>query len=82
MDWTFANRLSYYAIMRTYLRLLRYLRPHAGLLAISLVLMVAFAIVDGFSIVILVPFLQVLFGGPTEGAVTPLPADSGVFDRA
>jgi subfamily B ATP-binding cassette protein MsbA len=68
--------------MRTYLRLLRYLRPHAGLLAISLVLMVAFAIVDGFSIVILVPFLQVLFGGPTEGAVTPLPADAGVFDRA
>ena len=66
--------------MRTYLRLLRYLRPHAGLLAISLVLMIAFAIVDGFSIVILVPFLQVLFGGPTEPP-EPLPADAGAFSR-
>lgn len=68
--------------MRTYLRLLRYLRPHAGLLTVSLSLMVAFAIVDGFSIVVLVPFLQVLFGGPSEGAVAALPADAGVFDRA
>ena len=66
--------------MRTYLRLLRYLRPHAGLLGISLVLMIAFAIVEGFSIVILVPFLQVLFGGPTEPP-EPLPADATFFGR-
>jgi subfamily B ATP-binding cassette protein MsbA len=67
--------------MRTYLRLLRYLRPHAGLLAASLALMIAFALVDGFSIVILVPFLQVLFGGPSEAAA-PVPADAGLFARA
>ncbi|HET6617645.1 MAG TPA: ABC transporter transmembrane domain-containing protein [Gemmatimonadota bacterium] len=67
--------------MRTYLRLLRYLRPHAGLLAASLALMVAFALVDGFSIVILIPFLQVLFGGPSE-APAAVPADAGLFARA
>src|SRR5512134_2656670 len=78
MDGLSANRLSY-AIMRTYLRLLRYLRPHAGPLALAL--MVAYALVDGFSIVILVPFLQVLFGGPSE-AVVPLPAGAGLLDRA
>ena len=80
MDGLSAKRLSY-AIMRTYLRLLRYLRPHAGLLSVSLALMVAFALVDGFSIIILIPFLQVLFGGPSE-AVAPLPAGAGVLDRA
>ncbi len=51
--------------MRTYLRVLGYLRPHAGLLGLSFVLMMAFALVDGFSIVLLIPFLQVLFGAET-----------------
>jgi subfamily B ATP-binding cassette protein MsbA len=68
--------------MRTYLRLLRYLRPHAGLLATSLALMVAFALVDGFSIVILIPFLQVLFGGPSDGVEAAVPPDGGLFARA
>lgn len=59
--------------MRTYLRLLGYLRPHAGLLGISFALMVLYALVDGFSIVVLIPFLQVLFGGPSAEAAGPPP---------
>lgn len=59
--------------MRTYLRMLGYLRPHAGLLGLSFLFMVAFALVDGFSIIVLIPFLQVLFGGPSA-PVPPLPA--------
>ncbi len=68
--------------MRTYLRLLRYLRPHAGLLGLSFVLMVAFALVDGFSVVVLIPFLQVLFGARAAGPA-PAPAATGsLLDRA
>ena len=59
--------------MRTYLRMLSYLRPHAPLLGLSFALMVVFALVDGFSIVVLIPFLQVLFGGPSPEAALPAP---------
>ena len=67
--------------MGTYFRLLRYLRPHAGLLGASFALMVAYALIDGFSIVILIPFLQVLFGGPSDAAAPSLPPD-GLLERA
>ena len=62
--------------MRTYLRLLRYLKPYPGLLAAAFACMVAFAIVDGFSIVLLIPFLRVLFrGGDVTAAMPPTPDD-------
>ncbi len=59
--------------MKTYLRMLGYLRPHVGLLGLSFLLMVLFALVDGFSIVVLIPFLQVLFGGPSATTVPVAP---------
>ncbi|MGH7587855.1 MAG: ABC transporter ATP-binding protein [Gemmatimonadota bacterium] len=67
-----SGEFNIFVAMRTYLRVLGYLRPHAGLLSLSFLLMIAFALVDGFSIVLLIPFLQVLFGGP-DTAVPPTP---------
>ncbi len=62
--------------MRTFFRLLGWLRPYPGLLAASFLFMIAFAIVDGFSIVLLIPFLRVLFrGGSLTEAVPPVPDD-------
>lgn len=62
--------------MRTFLRLLGWLKPYPGILAASFAVMVAFAIVDGFSIVLLIPFLRVLFrGGSIAEAVPPTPDD-------
>ena len=44
-----------------------------ALLGLSFLLMVLFALVDGFSIVVLIPFLQVLFGGPSATTVPVAP---------
>ena len=66
------GEFNIFVSMRTYLRVLGYLRPHAGLLGLSFLLMILFALVDGFSIVLLIPFLQVLFGGP-QSAIPPAP---------
>jgi len=49
--------------MSTYLRILRYVRPHKGLLALSVLAMVANAVLDAFSLTLLAPFLKVLFSG-------------------
>ena len=58
--------------MKLYLRILGYLRPHGGVLAASTAATFVFAALDAFSLVLIIPFLQVLFGapGPTvaEGA--------------
>jgi subfamily B ATP-binding cassette protein MsbA len=56
--------------MKIYLRVLRYLRPHAGLFAISVVAMIVFAALDAFSFTLLIPFLHVLFSAG-NGAATP-----------
>ena len=61
-------------------RLLGYLRPYKWLLALSMVLMAAYAVVNGFSIVALIPFLQVLFGD-AEAAAVPLAAPAGPIAR-
>jgi subfamily B ATP-binding cassette protein MsbA len=58
--------------MSLYLRILRYLRPHAGIFGISIACMVVFAALDTFSFTLLIPFLNVLFGlgkvgGPALG---------------
>jgi len=46
----------------SYTRLFRYVGPFTGLLLGSIVLMVVSAVLDAFSLVLLIPFLQSLFG--------------------
>lgn len=59
--------------MRRYLRILRYLRPHLGLFLLAVVSTFAFAGLDAFTFVLLIPFIEALFlpegGGVTRGAV-------------
>ena len=55
--------------MRTELRLLRLTRPYRGLLALGLVTTFLASLLDGFTLVILIPLLKHLFG--TTGALTP-----------
>jgi ATP-binding cassette, subfamily B, bacterial MsbA len=47
--------------MRTYFRIIRYLRPHLGLFFVSVLAMTVFAALDAFSFTLLIPFLDVLF---------------------
>jgi subfamily B ATP-binding cassette protein MsbA len=49
--------------MSVYLRILRYLRPHAGVFGLSVGAMVVYAALDAFSFTLLIPFLSVLFKG-------------------
>jgi subfamily B ATP-binding cassette protein MsbA len=49
--------------MNLYVRILRYLRPHFGLFAVSIAAMTVFAALDAFSFTLLIPFLDVLFQG-------------------
>ncbi|MBW3628785.1 MAG: ABC transporter ATP-binding protein/permease [Gemmatimonadetes bacterium] len=49
--------------MRLYLRILGYLRPHAGLFAVTVLAMTVYAALDAFSFTLLIPFLDVLFSG-------------------
>ena len=62
--------------MRLYLRLLRYLRPYRGVFTLSLGLMVIASLLDGFSMILLIPFLRTLFGMETV-----LPGAGGAIDR-
>ena len=54
--------------MKLYLRILGYLRPHGGVLAASTAATFVFAALDAFSLVLIIPFLQVLFGAPGPAA--------------
>jgi ATP-binding cassette, subfamily B, bacterial MsbA len=56
------------------LRITSYLRPHISAFAVAVVAMVVFAILNAFSFVLLIPFLEALFGG---GSPT---AESGAVD--
>ena len=47
--------------MRLYLRILGYLRPHAGVFLLSIAAMIVFAALDVSSFILLAPFLAVLF---------------------
>jgi ABC-type multidrug transport system fused ATPase/permease subunit len=49
--------------MSVYLRILRYLRPHAAVFLLSVAAMVVYAALDAFSFTLLIPFLGVLFKG-------------------
>ncbi len=66
--------------MRIYGRLLRYVLAYPGLLAASLGAMIAFALVDGFSIMLLIPFLRILFRGGDVVAEAPA-APQDTFGR-
>lgn len=69
--------------MRSYLRLLGYLRPYRGRLAAALACMVVYAAMSAISLGLIAPFMKVLFerGGP-EGAApattTTAPAVPGL----
>jgi subfamily B ATP-binding cassette protein MsbA len=49
--------------MKLYLRILRYVRPHLALFSWAIVAMTVFAALDAFSFTLLIPFLNLLFGG-------------------
>jgi subfamily B ATP-binding cassette protein MsbA len=53
--------------MELYLRLLRYLWPHRVLSALSFVIMIGYAFLDGLSWVMFLPFLRILFGETPRG---------------
>ena len=49
--------------MKLYLRILRYVRPHLALFAWAILAMTVYAALDAFSFTLLIPFLNLLFGG-------------------
>lgn len=53
--------------MALYLRILRYLRPHLGWFLLAVVATLAFAGLDAFAYVLLIPFVRALFGGDASG---------------
>src|SRR5262245_52173075 len=65
--------------MRTYLRLLGYLRPYRARLLGAIVCMVIYAITTTASLGLVSPFMKVLFERPAIGAqaATPAPAAAG-----
>lgn len=66
--------------MKLYLRILGYIRPYKGLFALAVVAMGLYGALDAFSFALLIPFLDVLFGGggATEGASAIADGDSPV----
>ena len=54
--------------MKLYLRILGFLRPHAGVFLLSILAMVIFAALDVSSFILLAPFLAVLFRSEMAGA--------------
>lgn len=57
--------------MNLYLRILRYVRPHAGLFVLGVVCMAISAGLDALAYAMLTPFLNVLFKGDTQTVLTP-----------
>jgi ATP-binding cassette, subfamily B, bacterial MsbA len=52
-----------FPMLRLYGRLLRFLRPHAGLFAGSVILMAGFAAFSGVSLALIVPFTEIVLSG-------------------
>lgn len=64
--------------MKLYLRILRYLRPYVGLLAVAILGMITFSALDALSFTLLIPFLNVLFhGGDSALAAAELFGSTG-----
>ena len=57
-----------------YLRILRYLRPHLGVFLVAVGATFAFAGLDAFTYVLLIPFVGALFG---ESDASDLPGGGG-----
>ena len=55
--------------MKNYLRILRYLGPHSGTFALAFAATFAFAGLDAFAYVLLIPFVSVLFGEGSSGSI-------------
>ncbi len=53
--------------MKLYARILGKLRPHLGVLALTAGAMLCFAVLDAFSLALLIPFLATLFETPGSG---------------
>ena len=53
--------------MKLYLRILAYLRPHAGVFTAAVVSTFAFAALDASAFLLLIPFVETLFGGQGAG---------------
>ncbi len=53
--------------MKLYLRLVRYLWPHRSLSVLAFVIMILYALLDGVSWVMCIPFLRILFGQTPTG---------------
>ena len=51
--------------MRVYARLVRYLRPYRAIFILSVVAMALGSLLDGFTMILLIPFLRSLFGEAT-----------------
>ncbi len=56
--------------MKLYFRILSYLRPHAGVFAAAVASTFIFAALDASAFVLLIPFVETLFSGPTTGVGT------------
>jgi ATP-binding cassette, subfamily B, bacterial MsbA len=69
------------SLMKLYLRILAYLRPHVGLFVVAVVAMTIFAVLDAFSFTLLIPFLDVLFAAGQGGAVSPSFAGDSAIHR-
>jgi subfamily B ATP-binding cassette protein MsbA len=54
--------------MKLYLRILGFLRPHAGVFLLSIAAMIVFAGLDAASFLLLIPFLGILFGSESASA--------------
>jgi subfamily B ATP-binding cassette protein MsbA len=55
--------------VKNYARILSYLRPHAGVFAVAFLATFAFAGLDAFTYVLLIPFVDALFGGGGTGGL-------------
>ncbi len=72
--------------MRVYLRVLGYLRPHFGAFLWAVLATLAFAALDAFAYVLLIPFVDAIFGAEDGAAAAEAggagaPADPGLMDR-
>jgi len=62
--------------LKIYGRLLAYMRPYRAVFFVSLVAMVVGSLLDGFTMVLLIPFLRALFG-----EATAIPAGGALVDQ-
>ena len=63
-------------------RILSYLAPHRVTLALAALASALYAVLDAFSIVVLIPFLDTVFGGGTSGDEAVAAAEPDRIDQA